>query len=106
MPERWLPTDERPAAYADDQLTASRPFSVGFHACLGQRLAWVELRLVLCRLLWMFDIAEDPNKKVHFDDFPIIMMVQKGPVNLMVKVRADASEGAVAAAEVEKYDGI
>ncbi|KAI4121446.1 MAG: hypothetical protein LQ338_006353 [Usnochroma carphineum] len=106
VPERWLPTDERPAAYADDQLTASRPFSVGFHACLGQRLAWVELRLVLCRLLWMFDIAEDPNKKVHFDDFPIIMMVQKGPVNLMVKVRADASEGAVAAAEVEKYDGI
>lgn len=40
----------------------------------------------------MFDFAEDPDEKVNFDDFPIIMMVQKGPVKLRMKV----CEGATA----------
>ncbi|KAL8687368.1 MAG: hypothetical protein Q9218_006439 [Villophora microphyllina] len=88
VPERWLPAHQRPAPYQRDRLTASRPFSVGFHVCLGQRLAWVELRLVVCRLLWMFDFVEEAGeKRVEFDDFPVIMMVQKGAVRLRVRVR-------------------
>ena len=50
---------------------------------------------MLCRLLWMFDFTEEPTEKVDFDEFPIVMMVQKGPVKLRIKVR----EGAVAKAE-------
>ena len=89
VPERWLPKEQCPEAYAEDRLSASRPFSVGFHSCLGQALAWVELRLVLCRLLWMFDFTEDPHERTDFDKFPIIMMVQKGPMKLRIKVRDD-----------------
>ena len=84
--------DERPSEYANDQLSASRPFSVGFHSCLGQPLAWVELRLVLCRVLWAFDFDTDPNNCASFDDFPIIMMVQKGPVNLRIAAREETEK--------------
>ena len=86
MPERWLPEDERPAEYAHDQLSASKPFSIGFHSCLGRPLAWVELRLVLTRLLWAFDFSEEPAERVDFDAFPVIMLIQKQPMKLRVKV--------------------
>ncbi len=88
VPERWMPQRERPAEYDHDQLSASKPFSVGFHSCLGRPLAWVELRLVLTRLLWAFDLVEEKAARVDFDDFPVIMLIQKEAVKMRVKVRA------------------
>lgn len=90
VPERWLPKGERPAEYDDDHLSASKPFSIGFHSCLGRPLAWVELRLVVTRLLWAFDFVEEPTERVDFDDFPVIMLIQKKPMKMRVKVRAGA----------------
>ena len=87
MPERWLPKGERPVEHDKDQLSASKPFSVGFHSCLGRPLAWVELRLVLTRLLWAFDFIEDPAERVDFDNFPVIMLIQKEPMKMRVKIR-------------------
>ena len=89
MPERWLPIGERPEEYDHDQLSASKPFSVGFHSCLGRNLAWVELRLVVTRLLWAFDILDEPTERVEFDDFPVILLVQKQPMKIRVKVRQE-----------------
>ncbi|KAL8704956.1 MAG: hypothetical protein Q9201_001902 [Fulgogasparrea decipioides] len=90
VPERWLPPTERPAEYQRDQLSASKPFSVGFHSCLGRPLAWVELRLVVTRLLWAFDIEEDPTNVVSFDKFPVIMLIQKEPMMMWLKARRGA----------------
>jgi cytochrome P450 len=87
VPERWLPKDQQPAKYANDQLSASKPFSVGFHSCLGKPLAWAEMRLAVCRLLWTFDLSVDEKDEVDFDEFPVIMIIQKAPMNLRVKVR-------------------
>lgn len=89
VPERWLAKGERPAKYDNDQLSASKPFSVGFHSCLGRPLAWVELRLVLSRLLWAFDFIDEPMERVDFDKFPVIMLIQKLPMKMRVKVRTD-----------------
>ena len=61
----------------------------------------MELRLVLCRILWMFDLTEEPTAKVNFDEFPIIMMVQKGPVKLRIKVREGAVAKAATARKIE-----
>lgn len=91
VPERWLPKGECPARYDGDRLTASKPFSVGFHSCLGRPLAWAELRLVVTRLLWAFDFAEEPTRRVCFDDFPVIMLIQKEPMMLRVKLRSDGA---------------
>ena len=35
----------------------------------------------------------DDREGVEFDEFPIIMMVQKGAVKLRIKVREGAAEG-------------
>lgn len=87
VPERWLSPEERPTEYKNDQLTASKPFSVGFHSCLGRPLAWVELRLVVIKLLWAFDLEEDSANVVDFDKFPVIMLIQKEPMMMWLKAR-------------------
>ena len=87
VPDRWLPKEVRPSEFANDKLSASKPFSVGFHSCLGKPLAMVEMRLVLTRILWAFVIAEEEGMHVHFDDFPMMMMVEKQPVMLRLRAR-------------------
>lgn len=47
----------------------------------------VEMRLVLTRILWAFVIAEEEGMHVHFDDFPMMMMVEKQPVMLRLRAR-------------------
>ncbi|GLA63287.1 hypothetical protein AtubIFM54640_004427 [Aspergillus tubingensis] len=50
-PRRWLGED------MSKQKEAFNPFSLGSHNCPGQNLAWMELRLILARLLWRYDLA-------------------------------------------------
>lgn len=41
-----------------------RPFSTGRHNCIGMNLAIAEMRLVLTRLLWAFDLhLTDPTDR-------------------------------------------
>ena len=87
IPERWLPQGERLAEYDNDQLSASKPFSVGFYSCLGRPLALVELRLVLTGLRWAFDLVEEPAERVDSDDFPVIMLIPKEAVRMRLKIR-------------------
>ena len=80
MPERWL--DHAPAEYASDDKGAFQPFSIGTRNCenmqipvhdlelrslivvlgIGRNLAYAEMRLVLAKLLWHFDIALDEER--------------------------------------------
>jgi cytochrome P450 len=41
--------------YAEDNRSVFQPFSVGPRNCIGQNLAWAEIRAILTRLLWRFD---------------------------------------------------
>ncbi|GAB1196660.1 hypothetical protein APSETT444_005935 [Aspergillus pseudonomiae] len=56
-PRRWLGEDERFRGDLSKQKEAFNPFSLGSHNCPGQNLAWMELRLILARLLWRYDLA-------------------------------------------------
>lgn len=58
MPARWLRNSE---SGARDDKTAFNPFSLGPHNCPGQNLAWLELRLILAKLLWTFDASIPPG---------------------------------------------
>ncbi|MCJ1462457.1 hypothetical protein MMC07_001059 [Pseudocyphellaria aurata] len=61
-PERWLPN--APAKYRDDDPAAMQPFSLGPRGCIGKRLAYFELRSVLSRVLWHFDMElEDASQR-------------------------------------------
>ncbi|KAG8168565.1 hypothetical protein KVR01_001314 [Diaporthe batatas] len=54
MPARWLSDSD--SGLRDDK-AAFNPFSLGPHNCPGQNLAWLELRLILAKLLWAFDLS-------------------------------------------------
>ncbi|RDW73342.1 hypothetical protein BP6252_07249 [Coleophoma cylindrospora] len=54
VPERWLPNP--PSPYCNDHLEAFEPFSLGPRNCLGKNLAWLEMRLILARVLYAFDL--------------------------------------------------
>ncbi|ETN37053.1 uncharacterized protein HMPREF1541_08043 [Cyphellophora europaea CBS 101466] len=58
LPERWLKENQREGAeFAHDNRAALQPFNMGPRNCIGQNLAWAEIRLVLARLLWGFDLS-------------------------------------------------
>lgn len=54
-PERWLD----PAS--TDNAKCFQPFSVGPRNCIGRSLAYLEMRLILARLLLNFDLALPPD---------------------------------------------
>lgn len=54
-PERWLGDAE----YVNDRKDAAQPFSIGPRNCLGMNMAWHEMRLLISKLLFHFDIDSD-----------------------------------------------
>lgn len=52
VPERWL-GDVR---YKDDNRASLNPFSFGPRNCLGKNLAYAEMRLILAKVLFNFDL--------------------------------------------------
>jgi cytochrome P450 len=53
IPERWLGDPE----YASDNKKGMQPFSLGPRGCIGRHLSYMEMRVILARLLWNFDIV-------------------------------------------------
>jgi len=53
LPERWLDDNEE---YACDKKEALQPFSFGPRNCIGRNLANIEMRLILAKLIWHFDL--------------------------------------------------
>ena len=51
VPERWIDP-----AYASDVKKALQPFSVGPRNCIGRNLAYMEMRIMIARLFWNFDV--------------------------------------------------
>ncbi|KAK8178090.1 cytochrome P450 [Phyllosticta citrichinensis] len=58
-PDRWLPdAATNPASpFFADKRRALQPFGVGPRNCIGRNLAYHEMRLVLARLVWGFDVG-------------------------------------------------
>lgn len=53
VPERWLPEGQE--KYGGDKKKVFNPFGMGPRICLGQSLAYAEMKLILARLVWNFD---------------------------------------------------
>ncbi|RSL78113.1 hypothetical protein CEP52_017664, partial [Fusarium oligoseptatum] len=58
-PERWIGDG------TGDDREASRPFSLGSHACLGINLAYLEARIILASMVYTFD-WELVNKELEW----------------------------------------
>ncbi|KAF7920591.1 uncharacterized protein EAE97_011484 [Botrytis byssoidea] len=90
-PERWLPTGIRPYEFENDHLSVSQPFSIGHSNCICKSLAWAEIRLVIARLLWAFDVAET-GKRLDWTKLKTLMIIQKEPIMLSIKIREGIGE--------------
>ena len=49
LPERWI------GEGFGDRKEASNPFSIGPRACLGINLAYLELRIILAKMVWAYE---------------------------------------------------
>lgn len=56
LPERWLPEKCNSAPFDRDNRACLQPFSYGPRNCLGKNLARAEMRLIMVRLLWRYDL--------------------------------------------------
>lgn len=54
IPERYLEGNQE---FAKDKKLASRPFSMGPRGCIGKDMSYMEMRLVLARMIYSFDVS-------------------------------------------------
>jgi cytochrome P450 len=78
-PERWLAQDHPryDSAFAKDDHSAHLPFITGPRQCPGREVARIMFRLVVAKVLWLFEI-EQTSRKLDFDrDFRVYGMWTK-----------------------------
>lgn len=79
VPERWL-NDPK---YKSDNRASFAPFSLGSRNCIGRNLAYSEMRVIIARLLWNFDLKLEEESR-RWIDMKVFILWEKPP--LMVKL--------------------
>ena len=87
VPERWLSRPSCPTDRASDQLSAVLPFGLGPRRCMGRTLAMFEMRLILARLLWAFDIEAVPGSVLDWRTLRLFSNVALQPFMVRLKDR-------------------
>jgi len=80
-PERWL-GDPR---FNADIKGASQPFGIGPRGCIGRNLAYIEMRLVLARLLWNFDLELEEGSRTWSNGVKNYLFWEKRPLLVRLK---------------------
>lgn len=80
-PQRWTGDAE----FRDDQLKVVQPFSVGPRNCIGRNLAFFEMKLVLAKLLYSFDLELCEESRGWMDGQKILFFNVRPP--LMIKLK-------------------
>ncbi|KAF2462739.1 cytochrome P450 monooxygenase-like protein, partial [Lindgomyces ingoldianus] len=82
-PERFLGDPK----YQNDNLSVIQPFSVGPRNCLGQGLAYAEIRTILARLIWHFEM-ELEESSADWADQKVYILWDKQPLMVKLKLRS------------------
>lgn len=85
VPERWLKST--PPEFASDQFNASQPFTLGPRNCIGKTLAYTEMRLIIARLTWNFDISlpVEGQSAMAWSSQKTYVLVEKKPFEIRVR---------------------
>ncbi|OBR06538.1 Cytochrome P450 monooxygenase [Colletotrichum higginsianum IMI 349063] len=83
IPERWL-GDER---FDGDEKNLHQPFSYGPRNCLGMNLAYAEMRLILARIIWNFDLELAPESRAWAVGQKVFFFWDKPPLWISFKSR-------------------
>ncbi|POS72720.1 isotrichodermin C-15 hydroxylase [Diaporthe helianthi] len=73
------------AKYAKDKFEASQPFGMGPRSCLGRSLAFAQLRALMCRILFTFDLELAEESKNWLEQRHQIIW-EKRPLLVHLKV--------------------
>ncbi|KAK0744573.1 cytochrome P450 [Apiosordaria backusii] len=89
IPERWLEADSFEGITFDkSRHNALQPFSVGPRNCIGKNLAYVEMRVILARFIWHFDLALGDEKSRAFPEAKAFGLWIKNPLKIrLIPVR-------------------
>ncbi|KAI1383436.1 cytochrome P450 ClCP1 [Hypoxylon trugodes] len=79
-PERFLGD----AKYKDDKLDAMQPFGVGPRNCIGRNLAYAEMRLILARIIYNFDLELDESSRGWLENQKVYNLWDKPGLNIKV----------------------
>ncbi|TEY32156.1 hypothetical protein BOTCAL_0747g00020 [Botryotinia calthae] len=65
IPERWLPEakNDPKSPFFNDNRDVFQPFSTGPRNCVGKNLAYNEMRIILTRIIWNFDLELCPESQ-------------------------------------------
>ncbi|KAH8681179.1 cytochrome P450 [Xylariales sp. PMI_506] len=77
-PERFL-GDPR---FSGDKLEVLQPFSIGPRDCVGRNLAYAEMRLILSRILFTFDLKIADDSRDWFQGQKVFTLWQKPNLNV------------------------
>ena len=78
LPERWLPDPE--GRFALDQKAILEPFMVGPRRCIARNLALAEMKLILVKLLWRFDLELSEKDQKDWCDQRSFLVNEKKPL--------------------------
>ena len=53
---------------------------------MGRHLAWAEMRLIIARLLWTFNV-ESAGKSLKWTDLRTFFLVEKKPLELRIRTK-------------------
>jgi cytochrome P450 len=71
-PERWVVANDKNDGSSAESVAAAQDafcaFSTGSRGCVGKNLAWLEMRIVIAKALWTFEIRPDPTSKLGGGD--------------------------------------
>ncbi|KAF7857957.1 hypothetical protein EAF04_009314 [Stromatinia cepivora] len=81
IPERWLDAPE----YASDEKGALQPFSLGPRNCIGINLAYAEMRIILARVLWNFDLELASESLSWGENMKIFLLWEKAPLWVLLR---------------------
>ncbi|KAI9730850.1 MAG: hypothetical protein M1834_005568 [Cirrosporium novae-zelandiae] len=96
LPERWLPpasTDPSSPFYNDNRAVV-QPFSVGPRNCIGRNLAFNEMRVILARLLWNFDL-ELCEESLNWEKHKTYILWEKPDLMCRLKKRKRGGDDAL-----------
>ncbi|PSR97238.1 cytochrome P450 monooxygenase [Coniella lustricola] len=85
IPERWLGD----ARFDNDKREAVQPFSFGPRNCLGKNLAYAEMRMILARVIFSFDIELAEPQVDWIDSNDVYMLWDKNPLMVYLKPRKE-----------------
>jgi cytochrome P450 len=97
IPERWLPRQpsdntppcRRPQVTAIHDTTAFIPFSFGPSMCVGKTLAYQEMRILICLMMYQFEMrfADDFEPKLWEDNLRDFFVTMNGNLPVILTPR-------------------